>query len=86
MGPDDVRQCLEFVREWNTNAKTCYAAQAMLQALLRHHPPEVRREKGGEGLFASQRQPRAAFSAQLRDSLLCLRALHSLPCLPACAV
>ena len=41
MGPDDLRQCLEFCREWNTNAKTSYAAQAMLHAILQHHPPQV---------------------------------------------
>jgi hypothetical protein len=41
MASEDVRQCLEFVREWNTNAKTSFAAQAMLQAILQHHSPEV---------------------------------------------
>ncbi len=42
MSGEEVRQCLEFVREWNTNAKTSFAAQAMLQAILHHHSPEVR--------------------------------------------
>ncbi|GAB4820492.1 hypothetical protein N2152v2_007538 [Parachlorella kessleri] len=40
MGPDDLRQCMEFCREWNTSAKTSYAAQAMLHAILQHHPPQ----------------------------------------------
>jgi hypothetical protein len=39
--PEQLKQCLEFCREWNTNARHCHAAQAALQALLLHHPPHV---------------------------------------------
>ncbi len=39
---DQIRQCLEFVREWNTNSRRCHAAQATLQAILLQHSPEVR--------------------------------------------
>lgn len=34
-----LRQCLEYCREWNTNGRTCFAAQAMLGAVLRMHSP-----------------------------------------------
>lgn len=37
-----VKQCLEFCREWNTHSRHCHAAQATLQAILRHHPPQAR--------------------------------------------
>jgi U3 small nucleolar RNA-associated protein 13 len=36
---EGLRLCLEYCREWNTNARTCAAAQATLQAVLRRHPP-----------------------------------------------
>lgn len=41
LGGDQIRQCLEFVREWNTNSRRCHAAQATLQAILLQHSPEV---------------------------------------------
>ena len=34
-----LRQCLEYCREWNTNGRTCFAAQATLGAVLRTHTP-----------------------------------------------
>ena len=37
-----VKQCLEFCREWNTHSRHCHAAQATLRAILRHHPPQAR--------------------------------------------
>lgn len=40
-GADQIKQCLEFVREWNTNSRHCHAAQATLQAILTQHAPEV---------------------------------------------
>jgi U3 small nucleolar RNA-associated protein 13 len=40
-GADQIRQCLEFAREWNTNSRHCHAAQAALQAILLQHSPEV---------------------------------------------
>ena len=40
--PPQVKQCLEFCREWNTHSRNCHAAQATLQAILRHHPPQAR--------------------------------------------
>jgi len=36
---EQLRQCLEYCREWNTNGKTCFAAQAILGAVLREHSP-----------------------------------------------
>ena len=39
---DSLRMSLEYAREWNTNARHCHAAQALLQATLLQHPPEVR--------------------------------------------
>ncbi|EIE25517.1 WD40 repeat-like protein, partial [Coccomyxa subellipsoidea C-169] len=38
---DQIKQCLEFIREWNTNSRHCHAAQATLQAILSQHAPEV---------------------------------------------
>ena len=38
---DSLRMSLEYAREWNTNARHCHAAQALLQATLLQHPPEV---------------------------------------------
>jgi U3 small nucleolar RNA-associated protein 13 len=32
--PDDVAQALQYLRDWNTNARHCHCAQALLQALL----------------------------------------------------
>lgn len=42
LGPEQLRLCLEFCREWNTHSRHCHAAQATLQAVLRHHPPQAR--------------------------------------------
>jgi len=39
MGPEDLRAALEYAREWNTNARNCHAAQALLRAILRRHKP-----------------------------------------------
>lgn len=39
MTPDDLKAALEYIREWNTNAKNCHAAQALLRAILLRHPP-----------------------------------------------
>ncbi|KAH7616951.1 putative Transducin beta-like protein 3 [Nannochloris sp. 'desiccata'] len=36
---EKLRQCLEYCREWNTNGRTCFAAQAILGAVLRQHSP-----------------------------------------------
>lgn len=38
---NSLRMSLEYAREWNTNARHCHAAQALLQATLLQHPPEV---------------------------------------------
>eukprot|EP00850_Spirogloea_muscicola_P018245 SM000165S02206 [mRNA] locus=s165:102031:106956:- [translate_table: standard] len=37
--PDQLRVLLEYVREWNTNAKYCHTAQRVLAAVLGHHSP-----------------------------------------------
>ena len=42
LGPEQLRQCLQFAREWNTNSRRCHAAQATLQAVMLQHPPEAR--------------------------------------------
>lgn len=39
---EQLKQCLEFAREWNTHSRHCHAAQATLQAVLRHHSPQAR--------------------------------------------
>lgn len=39
MSPEDLKAALEYIREWNTNARNCNAAHAMLRALLQQHPP-----------------------------------------------
>ena len=41
LSPDQLKQCLEFARDWNTNSRRCHAAQAMLQAIISQHTPEV---------------------------------------------
>ena len=41
LGPEDLRIVLEYTREWNTNARHCHAAQALLQAVLLIHPRKV---------------------------------------------
>ena len=38
---DSLKMSLEYAREWNTNSRHCHAAQALLQATLLQHPPEV---------------------------------------------
>lgn len=38
---EQLRLSLEYIRDWNTNSRHCSAAQAMLQAILVQHPPEV---------------------------------------------
>ena len=38
---EQLRAALEYVREWNTNSRLCHAAQALLAAILRRHPPQV---------------------------------------------
>ncbi|GFR44171.1 hypothetical protein Agub_g5344, partial [Astrephomene gubernaculifera] len=40
MSHEDIRTALEYCREWNTHARHCHAAQALLGAVLRVHPPE----------------------------------------------
>ncbi len=42
LSPDQLKQCLEFARDWNTNSRRCHAAQALLQAIISEHTPEVR--------------------------------------------
>lgn len=38
--PEQLRLALEYSREWNTRARTCHAAQSMLQAVVRSRRPE----------------------------------------------
>ncbi|KAK9810337.1 hypothetical protein WJX72_008955 [[Myrmecia] bisecta] len=39
--PEELKLSLEYVREWNTNARHCHAAQVLLRALLLKHPPQT---------------------------------------------
>lgn len=41
LSPERLKQCLEYARDWNTNSRRCHAAQAMLQAIVTEHTPEV---------------------------------------------
>jgi len=41
LSPEKLKQCLEFARDWNTNSRRCHAAQAILQAIITEHTPEV---------------------------------------------
>jgi hypothetical protein len=40
MRGEDLKTALEYCREWNTNARNCHVAQAMLRALLSTRPPK----------------------------------------------
>ncbi len=37
----ELKLCLEYIRDWNTNSRHCSVAQAMLQAILVKHQPQV---------------------------------------------
>lgn len=41
LSEDELKLCLEYIREWNTNSRHCAVAQAMLQAMLVKHQPQV---------------------------------------------
>ena len=41
LSPEKLKQCLEYVRDWNTNSRRCHAAQALLQAVITEHTVEV---------------------------------------------
>lgn len=38
---EELKLCLEYIRDWNTNSRHCSVAQAMLQAILVKHQPQV---------------------------------------------
>ena len=38
---EELKLCVEYIRDWNTNSRHCNVAQAMLQAVLIRHPPQV---------------------------------------------
>jgi hypothetical protein len=38
---DDFKQALEILRDWNTQTKHSYQAQALLNTILVHHSPKV---------------------------------------------
>ncbi len=68
----DVKVALEYCREWNTNSRHCHAAQAMLQALLRHKKPaQLLAVPGAAAFLAPSVVPRN------RHKLLGLAAWHS---------
>lgn len=39
LGKEEIRQLLEYVREWNTKPKLCHVAQFVLFQLFNIHPP-----------------------------------------------
>lgn len=41
---EQLKSSLEYAREWNTNSRHCHAAQALLQAILAQHSPQVRKD------------------------------------------
>ncbi len=41
LSDEELRQCLEYVCEWNTNAHNCHAAQRLLNTILCANPPQV---------------------------------------------
>ncbi len=41
LSPEQLKQCLEYARDWNTNSRRCHAAQALLQAVITEHTAEV---------------------------------------------
>lgn len=54
MTAEDLKDALEYIREWNTNAKNCHAAQAMLRAILLHHAPGDVLQVAGEQQWPCQ--------------------------------
>jgi len=42
---DDFKQALEILRDWNTQTKHSYPAQALLNTILVHHSPKVSKGK-----------------------------------------
>ncbi|GMH45250.1 hypothetical protein BSKO_13207 [Bryopsis sp. KO-2023] len=36
----EIKKCLEYIRDWNTNSKNCHEAQFLLRAVLRSFSPE----------------------------------------------
>ncbi len=41
LSEEELKLCLEYIRDWNTNSRHCSVAQAMLQAILVKHQPQV---------------------------------------------
>jgi len=39
--PDQIEFCMQYIREWNTNAKHSLVAQIVLKSLLSYYPPNV---------------------------------------------
>ena len=42
LSEEELKLCLEYIRDWNTNSRHCAVAQAMLQAILVKHRPQVK--------------------------------------------
>ena len=42
LSEEELKLCLEYIRDWNTNSRHCSVAQAMLQAILVKHRPQVK--------------------------------------------
>lgn len=42
LSSEELKLCLEYIRDWNTNSRHCSVAQAMLQAILVKHQPQVK--------------------------------------------
>ena len=42
LSEEELKLCLEYIRDWNSNSRHCSVAQAMLQAILVKHRPQVK--------------------------------------------
>ena len=55
MAREDLKTALQYVREWNTNARNSHMAQALLRAVLLMRTPEEILAVPGEGGGYSRR-------------------------------
>eukprot|EP00884_Botryococcus_braunii_P002585 jgi/Botrbrau1/12327/Bobra.4_3s0001.1 len=73
--PAQLKQCLEYIREWNTNSRHCHAAQALLQAIFLQRPPAELLKMSGvgelvEGLLSYSQRHAARLDRLIRSTHL----------------
>lgn len=83
-----LKQCLTFVREWNTNARFCDVAQRVLTAVLQTHPASVLQEVQGirellDGLVPYTQRHFSRLDRLVRSTYLLDFTLNSLSVLSA---